>query len=291
MEAVAIARHNWLGDKHNIGRLLKPHTIGTIFINFMARHSPFKNSSTLSSTSVGKNGALQLMSEEMSKRFSWFAEAFPRQMEERGFPRNKTDGLKGFYYRDDGFMLWDALHEYVEGVVRHTYPSDKAIEEDTSLKSFHASLHNPEEGNIRGFPKTPGNRNQLTETLTLMIFTASVQHQAVNAQQYTYSYQPHRPRRLTRWMPDDLKDITWKFIKDSLPSLELAKGIYRVVMFLSTPTKSLCNLLSLDTFKDDIPKVHEKLQSDLKHISFLVKKRGGEYNHLDPENVPCSVDV
>ena len=27
--------------------------------------------------------------------------------------------------RDDGFELWDALHQYVEGVVNYTYPSDK----------------------------------------------------------------------------------------------------------------------------------------------------------------------
>ena len=28
-------------------------------------------------------------------------------------------------HRDDGFELWDALHQYVEGVVNYTYPSDK----------------------------------------------------------------------------------------------------------------------------------------------------------------------
>ena len=54
MESVAIARflpwalilnekiflrHNWLEDEHIIGRLLKPHTRGTIFINFAARNS------------------------------------------------------------------------------------------------------------------------------------------------------------------------------------------------------------------------------------------------------------
>ena len=54
MESVAIARflpwalilnekiflrHNWLEDDHIIGRLLKPHTTGTIFINFAARNS------------------------------------------------------------------------------------------------------------------------------------------------------------------------------------------------------------------------------------------------------------
>ena len=32
-------------------------------------------------------------------RYNWSAEVFPRRMEERGFHRNKSDGLKEFYYR------------------------------------------------------------------------------------------------------------------------------------------------------------------------------------------------
>ena len=32
-----ILRQNWLEDNHIIGRLLKPHTKNTIFINFAAR--------------------------------------------------------------------------------------------------------------------------------------------------------------------------------------------------------------------------------------------------------------
>ena len=27
--------------------------------------------------------------------------------------------------RDDGFLLWDALHRYVEGVVQVAYPSEQ----------------------------------------------------------------------------------------------------------------------------------------------------------------------
>ena len=77
-------------------------------------------------------------------------------------------------HRDDGFRLWDALHRYVEGVVQVAYPSEQvnstlcglhmlifvpqAIAEDERLLGFHASLASPDEGNIPGFPATPGNR-------------------------------------------------------------------------------------------------------------------------------------
>lgn len=46
---------------------------------------------------VGRDGAMQLVSEEMSQRYDWSAVAFPTMMEDRGF--SKTDGLKGYYYR------------------------------------------------------------------------------------------------------------------------------------------------------------------------------------------------
>ena len=84
-----------------------------------------------------------------------------------------------FPHRDDGFTLWDALHEYVKGVVEHRYHSDQVnhfifcscklfwlndnflpqdVAEDEALAGFHASLADPKEGNIPGFPQTPGNR-------------------------------------------------------------------------------------------------------------------------------------
>ena len=48
---------------------------------------------------VGVEGAMRLMEMEMQSRYSWPSESFPTKMEERGFHRNKSDGLEGFYYR------------------------------------------------------------------------------------------------------------------------------------------------------------------------------------------------
>jgi len=166
MEAISIARHNWLEDDHNIGKLLKPHMTGTIFINFAARHGLVakKGSSVQKMFSVGRDGAMQLVSEEMSQRYDWSAVAFPTMMEDRGF--SKTDGLKGYYYRDDGFDLWDALYQFVEGVVKHTYLSDKEVREDNSLIGFHASLADPKRGNIPGFPETPVSKYKVRRNKT-----------------------------------------------------------------------------------------------------------------------------
>ena len=48
---------------------------------------------------VGRDGALQVMAEDLAERYKWKEAFFPTMMEERGFSRGKSDGLKGFHYR------------------------------------------------------------------------------------------------------------------------------------------------------------------------------------------------
>ena len=48
---------------------------------------------------VGRNGALKLISDEMSNKYFWQNMTFPRMMEEKGFPENQADGLKQYHYR------------------------------------------------------------------------------------------------------------------------------------------------------------------------------------------------
>ena len=43
-------------------------------------------------------------------------------------------------------------------------------------------------------------RNDLTDTLTSIIFTASVQHHALSAPHHLYTYLPHRPSILYKWI-------------------------------------------------------------------------------------------
>ena len=48
---------------------------------------------------MGRDGAMQLISEEMSNKYFWPNMTFPKMMEERGFPKDKSDGVKNYYYR------------------------------------------------------------------------------------------------------------------------------------------------------------------------------------------------
>ena len=95
--------------------------------------------------------------------------------------------------------------------------------------------------------------------VTMVIFGGSVLHHALNAQQFIYSYAPHKPTSLSRccqelpwryrflawllrsspisnftfrWMPPPGKDISWQWIKDALPSLKQQETLYFTVLII-----------------------------------------------------------
>ena len=102
--------------------------------------------------------------------------------------------LPGYYYRDDGLKLWQAMEDFVGKIINEFYSSD---EDDSELQSMASDLytkgfpaHGGEQGH--GFPKSIDSREQLVELCTLMMFTGSAQHSSINFGQYDmYSYIPN----------------------------------------------------------------------------------------------------
>ena len=114
--------------------------------------------------------------------------------------------------------------------------------------------------------------------------------QAVNAPHHIYSYAPHRPTLLRKWMPDkSTPDVTWKWIKEALPTLTEAIATYDIANMLSKP--SLCTLTKLKSPDPKIKKIHKKFIRKLKRLSKKVKKRSHPYDYLDPQNIACSIDI
>ena len=165
---------NYLIGNHLIGKLLKPFMKGTIFANFYARHTLISqyDSQIDDMFSVGRSGAMKLLSEKMNFRNL----VFPKVMTERGFPEDESDGVRNFFYRTDGYKLWHIMSHYVRSIVYRSYLSDSAVILDTQLQQFASSLASKDLGNIPGFPYFILSRAALAETLTTILFSASVVH-------------------------------------------------------------------------------------------------------------------
>ena len=102
---------------------------------------------------------------------------FPKTMTEKGFPEDESDGVKNFFYRSDGYQLWNIFSRYVSSIVNSAYVSDQAVIQDNQLQQFASSVANKNQGNVPGFPSVISTRSDLIEVLTSVIFASSVMHQ------------------------------------------------------------------------------------------------------------------
>ena len=105
-----------------------------------------------------------------------------------------------------------------------------------------------------------------------------------------YSYAPHRPTLMRKWMPDsNSTTITWQWIKEALPTLEEAGKVYDIANILAKP--SLCTLTKLESPDPKVQGFHTQFIRDLNNLSNDIKKRNHPYDYLDPKKVACSIDI
>ncbi|XP_066268538.1 uncharacterized protein [Branchiostoma lanceolatum] len=113
MEPIAVSLHTHLPPDHPIHRLLLPHFKDTIGINYLARHSLvsriFPITDPMFATSTV--GGLHMFIKEWRK-YRFMDMAFPEELKRRGFDEAKSDGLEDYYFRDDGFKLWNIYKDY-----------------------------------------------------------------------------------------------------------------------------------------------------------------------------------
>ena len=118
----------------------------------------------------------------------------PQTLARRGV--DDTSRLPDYPYRDDALLIWGAISQWVEDYVNHYYSSDAAVQGDTELQNWVAELVAHDGGRLNnvGEANRISTRSQLVELVTLICFTASAQHAAVNYPQGAImTYTPAMP--------------------------------------------------------------------------------------------------
>lgn len=299
MEPFAIAHHNCLEGGHPIGKVLKPHFHDTIGINYLARQTlvspiiPF----TDRTFSLGTAGSLWLFLKSY-KKWTFNKMSFPSQLKARGFDENGSDGVKDYFYRDDGFKIWNFYGAYFADVVNAAYKDDKAVLADAAIQAWAKELSDPKQGAIKEFPASIATKAQLADILTTIVFNCSAQHSAVNFSQYPYvSYVPNRPDSMFLPMPEERREVTPDEIQKALPSVMITQFQALFAYLLTTPT--LHPLSELRSCKEAFPELYEKHKANLKEISSAIKARNAKleaagkmaYTFLDPDVLASSIDI
>ena len=98
------------------------------------------------------------------------------------------------------------------------------LSQDTELQAWILDLHNNgypvrEGESDHGFPFSVKTADQLTHLLTIVIFTCSCQHAAVNfSQMDTFGFPPNSPALMRQPPPTQKNSVTMKDVMKCLPS-------------------------------------------------------------------------
>uniref|UniRef100_I3MQM7 Arachidonate 5-lipoxygenase n=1 Tax=Ictidomys tridecemlineatus TaxID=43179 RepID=I3MQM7_ICTTR len=214
---------------------------------------------------------------------------------------DSTEDIPYYFYRDDGLLVWDAIQTFTSEVVSIYYESDQVVEEDQELQDFvkDVYMYGMRGKKASGFPKSIKTREKLSEYLTVVIFTASAQHAAVNFGQYDWcSWIPNAPPTMRAPPPTAKGVVNIEQIVDTLPDRgrscwhlgavwalsqfqenELFLGMYPEEHFIEKPVK------------EAMARFRKNLEAIVSVIAERNKNKKLPYYYLSPDRIPNSVAI
>uniref|UniRef100_UPI003AAA3D8C polyunsaturated fatty acid 5-lipoxygenase isoform X3 n=1 Tax=Centroberyx gerrardi TaxID=166262 RepID=UPI003AAA3D8C len=266
-EVFGIAMYRQLPAVHPVYKLLIPHIRFTIAINTKAR-------------------------EQLICECGIFDKARGVDIKEE---------LPTYFYRDDGNRVWEATKSFASDVVRIYYSSDEMVQGDEEIQAFVKDVcsFGMQDFDHCEFPKSVKSREELTEYLTVVIFTASAQHAAVNFGQYDWcSWIPNAPSTMRKPPPTQKGVADVKLIIESLPDRGRSSWHLGAVWALSQYQE---NELYLGMYPDEhfiekpVKEAMETFRKQLAEITSTIKRRNEgkklPYYNMSPDMIPNSVAV
>ncbi|XP_076147319.1 arachidonate 12-lipoxygenase, 12R-type-like isoform X2 [Alosa pseudoharengus] len=295
-EVFTVATLRDLPSIHPLFKLLIPHTRYTLQINILARNELISDDGAITLYSGIGGSALSKLMRRATASLTYSSLCLPDNISERGL-----EDVPNYYYRDDGIKLWNILHKYVKGVLQYYYKSDEDVQKDTELQKWISGIFtNGFLGRKQtGIPESFQTVKDLIKFVTMVIFTASVQHAAVNNGQFDYGgWMPNLPTALRKPPPKVKGQTTEKTILETLPDKGTTVNGMAVLKLLSTKSTDHYPLGSFpeDLFDEDGPRNHiEDFQKQLKKLSGEIEGRNKTlklpYTFLNPKNVDNSVAI
>ena len=307
MEPFSVAANNAFPrnppeKRHPIGQLLNDHFQDTIGINFLARQTLVSEVAPLTDAtfSPGTGNGLRIFSNAYQK-WDLIGDNFPNSLKKRGFDEQKSDGLEGYYYREDGFKVWNAFKNHFTSMIDGLYSSDTAVARDATLVKWCNEMRAPDRGAIETFPEKIESKEQLVEVVTSIVYQCSAFHASVNFPQKDYvAVVRNRPDAMLKPMlptPTDGSDIDIRVVEEALPSIANAEFQVLFAHLLTTPPDNPFKFYK--ALEDKFPEKCEAFRKDLERLHVEITERNqklrdaGEidYPYLDPYELPQSINI
>uniref|UniRef100_A0A8C5GHR5 Hydroperoxide isomerase ALOXE3-like n=1 Tax=Gouania willdenowi TaxID=441366 RepID=A0A8C5GHR5_GOUWI len=281
---------------HPLHKLLVPHTRYTLQINFLARQFLISKTGifTLYSASGGE-GMLTVLKRALSS-LTYTSLCIPDDIAERGL-----ESVPNFHYRDDGLKLWDIIYKFVDGVLSHYYKNDAAVEQDTEVQNWISDIfeHGFLSQACTGIPQRFTAVCDLVKFVTMVMFTGSGQHSAVNSGQYDYGgWMPNAPISLQRPPPTKKGTTDQSTLLQTLPDVSTTVQGVSTLWLLSKRSSDFVTLGQYpeEHFSEEVPsKLIKNFQGELEVLTAIIKNRNQAlevpYTYMDPEQVENSVAI
>ena len=298
IEPFVIATHNQLSRTHPLFLLLTPHFEGTLAINEGALGLLASRGlvDLLLASSIDQSRVFAVKAAQSYQR-NLNTSMLPQTLAQRGV--DDASRLPDYPYRDDALLVWGAINQWVENYVNHYYASDAAVQADTELQNWVAELVAHDGGRLNniGAANRISKRTELVDLITLICFTASAQHAAVNFPQAPLmSYLPATPP--AGYSP--LSSLTHEGFSENdflkfLPPLDIAKALVDILYLLSSVYYTRLGDYGDNYFTDPVIQNHlAKFQQELIKIEAEINERNKTrtpYEFLLPSKIPQSINI
>ncbi|XP_033828565.1 arachidonate 12-lipoxygenase, 12R-type-like [Periophthalmus magnuspinnatus] len=281
---------------HPLYKLLIPHTRYTLQINFLARRLLISDTGVFTQfASSGGKGMFTILRRSLSS-MTYTSLCIPDDIAERG-----VESLPNYYYRDDGLRLWDIIHRFVKGVLSYYYKNDQEVKDDVELQKWIQDIY--EHGFLSqdgtGIPQSFSTVEEMVKFVTMVIFTCSAQHGAVNSGQYDYGgWMPNTPITLQQPPPIKKGTATEASFLQTLPNVDTTVQGMATMWLLSRQSSDFAGLGCYPDFHFSEEKplnlIHT-FQEELIQLSIKIKERNKSlevpYTYMDPSEVENSVAI
>jgi arachidonate 15-lipoxygenase len=288
--------HHQLLPSHPLSLLLRPHFEGTLAINDAAQRVLIARGGGVDRLTGATIDNSRVLAVKGLQSYRFDTAMLPIQLQQRGV--DDPNLLPVYPYRDDALLVWTAIRDWVSDYLHLYYLDDAAVQADAALQAWAAEAQAYDGGRVIGFGQAGGIQtcNYLVDAITLIIFTASAQHAAVNfPQKDLMTYVPALP--LAGYMPASTLqgDVSEQDYLQLLPPLDQAQRQLNLLYLLGSMYYNTLGTYPQNHFTDArVTPLLRSFQTKLNQIEATIQQRNHDrppYEYLLPSRIPQSINI